>query len=72
MSVRLGFEVAASHRFVFQYMMSRTKNILLLDNKCVKQLVDVARKPGGGAAGFPVVKLVKWNFKLVFYYVKLC
>ena len=53
-------------------MMSRTKNILLLDNKCVKQLVDVARKPGGGAAGFPVVKLVKWNFKLVFYYVKLC
>ena len=68
----LGLEVAATHCFVFQEMMSGTKNILRLDDKHVEQIVTVACKSGGGVASVPVTKLDEWNFKLLVYYVKLC
>ena len=57
--VRLGFEVAAAHRFVFQEMMSGTKNLLQLDDNCIEQLVTVARKPDRGVASIPVAELDK-------------
>ena len=71
MFVCLGFEVAAEHRFIFQDIMSGTKNLPRLDDKRVGQLVNVDHKPGGGVVGVPVAELAKWNFKLIFYYVKI-
>ena len=69
--VLLGFEIPASHRFVFTESINDADAFSSMTDKKLAHLIAVACKPGGRATGVAVAALAEWDLKLLVWLVKL-